>query len=302
MARGLTWLSNRLSPPPAPSAPPPPPAGLEPAHPIGHFYSPFPSLADIQAREAAHFGRDEPLLALDLNDAGQVALFQSLVPFYAELPWTEKPTGRLRYGFENDMYSYSDAIFLYGMIRRFRPGRIVEVGSGHSSAAMLDTSELFLDGAVDCTFIDPYPGTLLALLKPQDRARARLLEAKVQDVPLSTFDALQAGDILFVDSSHVSKVGSDVNHIVFNVLPRLAAGVLVHFHDIYFPFEYPRFVHYQGISWNEAYLLRAFLQFNGAFEIALCNTYLETLHADLVYGAMPLCRKNPGGSIWIRRR
>jgi hypothetical protein len=129
----------------------------------------------------------------------------------------------------------------------------------------------------------------------------RLLQSKVQDVPLSTFDALQAGDILFIDSSHVSKVASDVNHVLFNVLPRLASGVLVHFHDVYYPFEYPRFVHYQGIAWNEAYLLRAFLSFNSAFEVVLFNTYLETAHPELVYEAMPLCRKNPGGSLWIRR-
>jgi hypothetical protein len=293
-ARGVGWLLKKVSPPP--------PVLLQPAHPPGHFYSPFPSLADIQAREAANLGWDEGLAGIDLNEAGQLALFEKLVPFYSEMPWNEGRTERLRYGFQNDMYSYADAIFLYGVIRHFRPRRIIEVGSGHSSCVMLDTSDLFFEGAIDCTFIEPYPGTLLSLLRPQDRARVRLLEKKVQDVPLETFDALEKGDILFVDSSHVTKVGSDLNHIVFNVLPRLAPGVLVHFHDVYYPFEYPRFVLRQGIAWNEAYLLRAFLQYNEAFEIALFNTYLETLHADRVYGAMPLCRRNPGGSLWLRRR
>lgn len=296
-ARGLTWLLTKVSPPP-----PVLPAALPPAHPIGHFYSPFPSLADIQAREAQDFGRDEGLAGVDLNEAEQLALFEALVPFYAEMPWSESRGERLRYGFQNDMYSYSDAIFLYGVIRHFRPRRIIEVGSGHSSCVMLDTSDLFFGGRIDCTFIDPNPGALLALLRPEDLQRARLLEKKVQDVPLSAFDSLEAGDILFVDSGHVSKVGSDLNHIVFNVLPRLAPGVLAHFHDVYYPFEYPRFVLHQGIAWNEAYLLRAFLQYNDAFKIVLFNTYLETLHADRVYGAMPLCRRNPGGSLWLQRR
>ena len=107
---------------------------------------------------------------------------------------------------------------------------------------------------------------------------------------------------MFVDSGHVSKVGSDLNHVVFNVLPRLASGVLVHFHDVYYPFEYPREVLYSGIAWNEAYLLRAFLQYNERFEILLFTTYLETAHAAMVFDAMPLCRRNPGGSLWLRRK
>ena len=85
------------------------------------------------------------------------------------------------------------------------------------------------------------------------------------------------------------------------MLPRLARGVLVHFHDVFYPLEYPREMVYHGIAWNEAYLLRAFLQYNSAFQIAFFNTYLETFHRERVYAAMPLCEKNPGGSIWLRR-
>ena len=127
-------------------APPPPPV-VRPSHPAGHFYSPVPSLADIQAAEA-NSRRTPALAGVDLDDAGQRALFEELVTFYAELPWGEAPANGLRYGLLNGMYSFADGIFLYCMMRRFRPRRIVEVGSGHSSCAMLDTAERFLGGAV----------------------------------------------------------------------------------------------------------------------------------------------------------
>ena len=271
--------------------------------PPGHFYSPIPSVDDIRRRQATIFD-DWPteLPGIALNTQGQLALFDAFVPYYAEMPFGGEKKEGLRYYFENSFYSYSDAIFLYCMIRHFKPRRIIEVGCGFSSGVMLDTSEKFFSGSIDFTFIDPNPAPLEAMLKPADHAKVRVVKDIVQAVPLETYDALESGDILFIDSSHVSKTGSDLNHLMFKVLPRLASGVLVHFHDVYYPLEYPREIVYQGIAWNEAYLLRAFLMFNSAFEIAFFNTYMETLHRDRIYGAMPLCERNPGGSIWLRRR
>ena len=271
--------------------------------PPGHFYSPIPSVDDIRRRQATIFD-DWPteLPGIALNTQGQLALFDAFVPYYAEMPFGGEKKEGLRYYFENSFYSYSDAIFLYCMIRHYKPRRIIEVGCGFSSGVMLDTSEKFFSGSIDFTFIDPNPAPLEAMLKPADHAKVRVVKDIVQAVPLETYDALESGDILFIDSSHVSKTGSDLNHLMFKVLPRLASGVLVHFHDVYYPLEYPREIVYQGIAWNEAYLLRAFLMFNSAFEIAFFNTYMETLHRDRIYGAMPLCERNPGGSIWLRRR
>ena len=92
------------------------------------------------------------------------------------------------------------------------------------------------------------------------------------------FRELHAGDVLFVDSTHVAKVGSDVNHIFFEILPILQPGVVVHFHDIMYPFEYePKWI-YTGVAWNEAYMLRAFLMFNPTFKILLFNSFLAHLH------------------------
>jgi len=271
-------------------------------YPPGHFYSPIPSLEEVRARDAEIFGAaPDEIAGIDLNLQGQLELLEALMPYYAELPFTADEQEGLRYRFDNGFYSYSDAIFLYTMIRHFRPRRVIEVGSGYSSCVTLDTNELFFANRIHCTFIDPDFRPLRALLKPGDQARIRCLERKVQEVDLSTFDALTENDVLFVDSSHVSKIDSDLNHILFQILPRLRSGVLVHFHDVYYPFEYPRFVVYQGIAWNEAYLLRAFLQYNDAFRIQLFNTFLEHFHPERVYGAMPLCQQNPGGSLWLRR-
>ena len=115
------------------------------------------------------------------------------------------------------------------------------------------------------------------------------------------FATLEENDILFIDSTHVAKIGSDVNYLFFEVLPRLRAGVYVHVHDIFHPFEYPRAWIYEGRAWTEAYMLRAFLTFNTAFEIVLFNTFLERFHRERFAHKMPLCLRNEGGSIWLRR-
>lgn len=270
--------------------------------PPGHFYSPIPDPADIEARADTVFDarlRELPGIASRVPE--QVALVESFRAYYADQPWNAEGRPNLRYRFENDQFSYSDALFLHFMMRHVKPRRVIEVGSGHSSAAMLDTSELFLDGAVDFTFIDPYPKRLQSLLRPADQKRVRIIDTPVQDVPLEEYDQLQADDILFIDSTHVSKAGSDVNHLFFEVLPRLAPGVYVHVHDIHFPFEYPKEWVLEGRAWNEAYLLRAFLQFNSAFQIVCMNTAVERFQQAWFHEHMPLCLLDPGGSIWLRR-
>jgi predicted O-methyltransferase YrrM len=268
----------------------------------GHFYSPIPSLEEVRAREAELFGPPPPSLpGIDLREQEQIALIKGLARFYGELPFPRTQSAETRYWFENWAYSYADAIFLYSMLRHLEPRRVIEVGSGFSSAAMLDTAERWLP-ETSFTFIDPDTSTLDALLRPGDRERVSVIRARLQDVPLTTFDALVANDILFIDSTHVSKTGSDVNRIVFDILPRLAPGVHVHFHDVFYPFEYPKEWVYEGRAWNEDYILRAFLEYNGAFEIVLFGTWLARFHRDLLQELMPLTLENPGGSLWLTRR
>ncbi len=271
--------------------------------PAGHFYSPVPSLEEVRKRAVMTFDRDvRELPGIDLHEEAQLVLLEQLKRFYPEMPFTAESQDGLRYRFENRYYSYSDAIFLYCVIRHLAPQRIIEVGSGFSSCVILDTNELFFDGAIACTFIEPYPDVLRSLLKPGDREAYELIQSPVQDVDIERFLALDAGDILFIDSTHVSKTGSDVNKLFLEVLPRLRPGVCVHVHDIFHPFEYPEGWVEAGRAWNEAYLLRAFLIGNSSFEIMLFNTFLEAFHEEWFRREMPLCLKNPGGSIWLRRR
>ncbi|HKW95839.1 MAG TPA: class I SAM-dependent methyltransferase, partial [Methylomirabilota bacterium] len=115
------------------------------------------------------------------------------------------------------------------------------------------------------------------------------------------FRELDESDILFIDSTHVVKLGSDVNYIFREILPSLRVGVYVHFHDVFYPFEYPAAWHREGRAWTEAYLLRSFLTFNSAYEIVLYNTFLEHFHREEFARHMPLCLENEGGSIWLRR-
>lgn len=271
--------------------------------PPGHFYSPIPSIDDIKTRENEIFHIvPTSIPGVDLSEQKQLDLLANLQEYYENQPFEENKKEGLRYFFENSSYSYSDAIFLHCMIRYAQPKRIVEVGSGYSSCAMLDTNEIFFDNNISCTFIDPYPQLLESLIKPEDRSRIRIVSRKLQEVDIDVFQPLSEGDILFIDSTHISKVDSDVNYIFFKLLPSLQSGVYIHFHDIFYPFEYPKEWVYEGRAWNEDYLLRAFLQYNSSFEICLFNTYLEYFHEEKFKADMPLCLRNRGGSIWLKKR
>ena len=268
--------------------------------PPGHFYSPIPDLDQIRRDESRVFGgMPRTIPGLELRESEQLTLLGQLANFYGEMPFQDIKVPGLRFYFDNPAYSYSDAILLYCMIRFLRPKRVIEVGSGFSSCVTLDTNERFFGGSIETTFIEPYPDLLRSLVKDDDRIR--IIPIGLQGVDLREFDALEAGDILFIDSTHVSKIDSDVNRIFSEILPRLARGVHVHFHDIFYPFEYPKEWIYEGRAWTEIYMLKAFLQYNNAFSIVLMNTFMEVFHAQFFDEKMPLCMKMLGGSIWIRR-
>jgi hypothetical protein len=278
--------------------------------PPGHFYSPIPALDEIRRSADRIFDTNVAALGgIDLNEPGQLAMIDAIKRYYPEQPFPEyKQEGR-RYFFENPAFSYFDAIVFYCLIRHARPKRVIEVGSGYSSCVLLDTNELFAANSISCTFIEPYPRLLESLISGQDRQRVTILARNLQDVETGLFSELSAGDILFIDSSHVSKTNSDVNHVFFEVLPRLASGVYIHFHDIFYPFEYPSAWVYQGRAWNEAYTLRAFLQYNDRFTIQVFNSFLETFHAAAIARDMPLCARyskqsmipTSAQSLWLKK-
>jgi hypothetical protein len=258
----------------------------------GHFYSPVPSLREVRRHRKEIFDacpREIP--GVRLREQEQLDLAERFSSeYYPEQPFSEA-------FLKNDQFRYSDAIILFCMLRHSRPRRLIEVGSGYSSKVTLETNRRFLGNTIECLFIEPFPSESL-----KSAAGNAILEKRIQDVPLETFSTLNKGDILFIDSTHVSKVGSDVNHIFFRILPMLRSGVRVHFHDVFYPFEYPEGWIFEGKTWNEDYLLRAFLQFNSDFEIELFPNYLMRFHEEFFRKKMPLCLKDPGGSIWLVRK
>lgn len=267
-----------------------------------HFYSPIVDVKEIKNREDIIWSYRNLLTipGIDLNIDEQLNLVEKFYQYYDEMPFKDLKSENLRYYFDNNYYSYTDASVLYFMIRHFQPKRIVEVGSGYSSAVMLDTNELFFDNNIKLTFIEPYPDRLKGLLKSDDKKYVDLIETKVQTADLNLFMQLEAGDILFIDSSHVSKTDSDLNHLLFVVLPILKPGVIIHFHDIFYPFEYPAAWVLEGRNWNEDYLLKSFLMYNSNFKIQFFADYLH-LHYENCFDKMPILYKNTGGCIWLTK-
>jgi hypothetical protein len=277
----------------------------------GSYYSTIPSEKDIAKYLATARQVPDSLGGIDLNLDGQLRLLRAFQPFYDEQPFTIAPRAGFRYRFENDWYPCADGLILYCLLRLLRPKRLIEVGSGWSTCVTLDTREHFLGSLPAVTLVEPHPERLLELVSERDLAQTELHRSEVQDIPLKEFEKLEDGDVLFVDSTHVTKLGSDVNYLVFEVLPCLARGVYVHFHDIHYPFEYtPPWVK-EGWGWNEAYLLRAFLQYNSDFEVALWYSLLKKQTPDVLQREFPLLLENPGvsdqedtpaGSLWLRKR
>jgi hypothetical protein len=269
---------------------------------IGHFDSPIPSIRALKLREAEIWSEPPRTLeGIDLREDAQLALVETLKQYAAGLILEERKQEPLRFYYENGFFGYSDGFLLACMLRYLRPKKLIEVGSGFSSALILDTNEQHLGGTLDCTFIDPYPQRLFSVMTERDSRQAKVLQAPVQDIDVALFEQLAAGDVLFIDSSHVCKTGSDVTYLYFKVLPRLRAGVYIHIHDIPYPFEYPKHWVLGGRAWNEAYLLRAFLQYNSSFEIVIQNHFLYLFHVEQLKQLMPLCTRGDAGSIWLRK-
>lgn len=278
-------------------------------HVPGHYYSLIPDLEEVKLRKEKIF-HNENIDGIDLGLEHQLELLNELKEFYKQIPYNfsdpltdQKLSYRYKTG--NEYYRYGDAIFLFCMMLHLKPRRIIEVGSGHSSAMMLDINENFLHNSVHLTFIEPFPEErLCGLLQKEDRKNTVVLKSFVQETDVEIYKSLEANDILFIDSSHVSKPGSDVNFIVFDILPILKPGVVIHFHDVFFPFELPAsWVLKRKWFWNENYILRAFLMNNPDYEIILFNNFLYRKHRLWFEKEMPeaLIDWEHTGSIWIRK-
>jgi len=268
--------------------------------PPGHFHSPIVRPDDIKLLFQRSSTRDINDIRLNLDSQRQ--LFDDISINFADLPFTEQENDKNRYYYQNPNYSYGDGIMLYSMIRYYKPSHFMEIGSGFSSACALDTINSFMDETTHCTFIEPFPQLLEHFIKGIDKKRVTLISDIAQNVDKYLFIQLKEGDILSINSTHIIKTCSDVVFNILELLPMLQKGVIVHFHDIFYPFEYPyQWVMEDNRSWNELYLLRAFLMYNDSFEILFFSDYFVKKNHELIAKRCPLFLKNTGGSLWMKK-
>jgi hypothetical protein len=268
-----------------------------------NYYSPIPNLEllpdEIWERRSALGG-------VELRAEAAIELIEGeLAPFIAELDMPDSgPVPPGIFYLRNENYESVDAELLYAMVRARKPKRVIELGSGFTTLLIgTAAARNAADGApTEHLAYDPFPRAQILGEIPPPPTRFESLPAT--EVPLDAFRQLEAGDILFVDTTHTVKLGSDVNHIVLDVLPVLAPGVLVHFHDIFLPWEYPRdWFETMDYFWAEQYLLQAFLAFNDAFEVVIPAQAVAREYVDRLVAAVPSFSAGMRpGAIWLERR
>ena len=263
-----------------------------------NFYQPIPETGSLPE---TLWNRLSELHGIDMNDAVQLDLLRNQFPRfrreYEQIP--AEPTGEPgQFHCNNDLFGGADALVAYCMIRHFQPRLIIEVGSGFSSLIAAEAIAKNKNSALIC--IEPFPQDFLRQGFPGLRS---LIEKKVEEIDLEFFSQLSCGDILFIDSSHTVKIRGDVNYLFLELLPRLKPGVIVHVHDIFFPFDYPRdWVMDELRFWSEQYLLQAFLSFNSEFEVLIANHYLAHYYLEDFKQTFPHSPSWSKGSFWMRRK
>ncbi len=276
------------------------------SHEDGHFYSPICDPRQLKQIESRLWPEFPKALGIDFNDAYHRRVLTRFFPrhfgnyrYPETLDEGEVPG---RFYTRNSQFSWLDARALFVLLNEWKPRRMIEVGSGYSSLLAADVNRTHLGGKMEFTCIEPYPRDFL---NQSIDGLTRLLVSRVEEVELGLFRRLGPGDVLFIDSSHVAKTGSDVNYLYFEVLPRLKRGVRVHIHDIFLPAEYPKdWVLTLNRSWNEQYLLRALLMHSRRFKVLFGSNYAVLRFPKQVCRALgvPLGQGFGGGSFWIQRR
>jgi hypothetical protein len=268
--------------------------------PPGHFYSPVVDPIRMREREDKIWSERALPLAIDFSVQQQLRLLDDLKPHINTIDYPKsKPVTETTYFYDNDQFPVLDAEFLHLALMHFKPKRVIEVGSGFSSLITARVNSEYLEHSVEFVCVEPYPREFL---KRGFSGLSNLVQSKVEDLDLSFFEILGENDILFIDSSHVSKTDSDVNYLFFEVLPRLKKGVFLHIHDIFLPDEYPKVWVEQGRGWNEQYLLHAFLQYNQAWKVVWASHFMGTRYRSDVQKVFPKYPKyGGGGSIWLQK-
>ena len=273
---------------------------------LNHFYEPIP---DTRTLKNHLWIKRSKLIGINFNEKKQLELLSYFLSNYGDeydiLP-KYKVEIPCKYYINNPFFGSVDGEILYCMIRYFKPKKIYEIGSGFSTylsaQALLENKNLDSKYKCDLIVINPYPNKIIKTGFP---GLTKLILKKVQDIPLSEFNKLTENDILFIDSSHVLKIGSDVQYEYLEILPRLNKGVIIHIHDIFLPAEYPKnWVLEKHRFWTEQYLLQAFLTFNNNYEILWAGSFMHMKYHDKLEKAFLSYKKDKiwPGSFWIRKK
>jgi hypothetical protein len=264
-------------------------------------------LPDTRTLKGSLWTERSELLGIEINERRQLELLSLFLARFRQ-EYDSFPRGQTsrpyQYYLNNGAFEAVDGEILYCMIRCFKPRKIFEIGSGYSTflSAQAIQRNKEEDRSYQCELvaIDPYPNPVIRAGLP---GLSHLIRTEVQNIPAAKFGELARNDILFIDSSHMLRIGSDVQYEYLEMLPRLNKGVIVHVHDIFLPAEYPReWVLERYQFWNEQYILQAFMTFNESFEVLWSGSYMHLKHPDQLEAAFASYKRdNPPGSFWIRR-
>jgi hypothetical protein len=260
-----------------------------------HFYSPLPILSQLPN----HIWAKEWNQGINWNENVGLELLEHLIKYSVEY---KNLTDTRQFDIvDQNTFKHLDSALYYAIIRHFKPKRIIEVGAGHST--QIASLARLKNASGEIIAIEPSPPQFL---KNGSLAALSLIQKPVQEISVDVFKQLEENDILFIDSSHVCKIGSDVNYLFLEVLPQLKKRVLIHLHDIFLPLSYPRkWVEELDLFWNEQYILHAFLIGNRDFEILISNNYMATKHPKKIARLFDQTNKYnglAGGSFWMRKK
>jgi predicted O-methyltransferase YrrM len=258
-----------------------------------HFYSGIPDIADLERR--TDWRRPRSMHGIAANDPDrQIALLAAMLsPHFDFLRGRSVLEDSIVGGGADGGYGEIEADVLFGFVATNKPKRIVQIGCGVSTAIMLRAAkQAGCKPEVVC--VEPYPSAYL--IEANRNGLIRLVDKPAQIVELSVLTDLAAGDLLFIDSTHAVKPGSEVNFLVHEVLPRLAAGVWVHFHDIYFPYDYSRHTPSDDLFFaQETALLYAFLTGNPGYRVEISLSQIHYACPDELRRLIP--RYTPDGQV-----
>jgi hypothetical protein len=261
-----------------------------------HFYEPVPDTREIAASYDA--GPRELGIDFRLDEAEHYAL--SLAAEYGAE--ARSAVDGFGYAEPNHLFFGLDALLLYGHLRRSRPSRVVEIGRGFSTIVAVAALERNAADGAAATLISIDPFDRQPLSRQPKRTRLEVVRSSVQDADPSVFGALGAGDLLFVDSSHVHKFGSDVAHQFEQVYPRVAPGVTVHVHDVFSPYHYPlKWYTRQRRFWNEQQYVETMLRWSSDLRVVLPVHALTRTSSDALAAAEHAGFRGGGSSFYFER-